>query len=223
MALWMERLLRRLTPLSAAAAYERWAPNYPAYAHNALMRLEEDALLAMLPEVRGCTVLDLACGSGRYLKILLQLGASLAVGLDASSAMLERARDIGMDLVQADLRNLCLRPRSFQIVTCGLAVGHVKELRRILFEVSQVLVPGGTVIYSDFHPLGSWLGWRRTFTDDDGIECAARHYTHFYADHVQACLSAGLQIEEVREPCIQFESKWRGYPALLIIRASKKK
>ena len=222
MSFWIERFFRRLTPLNAADAYERWAPNYPPHAHNELMELEEAAFKAMLPDVRGCAALDLACGSGRYIKVLLQLGASPVVGLDASSAMLRRARDIGMNLAQADLRRLCLRAGSFQIVTCGLAVGHVRELNRAINEMSQVLAPGGTVVYSDFHPLGSWLGWRRTFRDGEGVECAARHYTHFYSDHVQACQSAGLHIEEVREPRIRFKSRWRGYPALLIIRARKK-
>jgi malonyl-CoA O-methyltransferase len=218
---WIERLTHRGTELSVDEAYARWAPNYPPRAFNKLMELEEGAFLELLPDVKGRTVLDLACGSGRYLKILLERGASPAVGLDASAPMLCRARSVSPDLVQADLLSLSLRPEAFHLVACALAVGHVKDLRRAMLEIRRVLAPEGFVIYSDFHPLGSMLGWRRTFRVAGGREHAVSHFTHLYSDHVAACSAAGLRIEEVREPRINFGEKWRGYPAVLVFRARR--
>ncbi|MDZ7343295.1 MAG: hypothetical protein ONA90_02150, partial [candidate division KSB1 bacterium] len=63
--------------------------------------------------------------------------------------------------------------------------------------------------------------WKRTFRAANGRQYAVRHYTHLYADHHAACRAAGLAIEEVREPRIDFAHKWRGYPAVMVIRARK--
>jgi malonyl-CoA O-methyltransferase len=218
---WVDRILRRPVTLDAAEAYELWAPLYPPRAHNHLMELEERAVLAMMPDIANSAVLDLACGSGRYLRILAQRGAAHVVGIDCSWAMLSQARAISSNLIQADMFALGLRPGSFHLAVCGLAIGHVKDLHRAMREISSVLTAGGTVIYSDFHPLGSWLGWQRTFRSQDGMEYAVKHHTHFYSDHVAACSAARLQIEQVGEPLIEFGEDWRGYPALLIIRARK--
>lgn len=218
---WLNRLVMRPTELSIAEAYARWAPTYPPRAHNQLMALEEGAIVEMLPDVRGRAALDLACGSGRYLRVLLQHGAAPVVGLDVSAPMLSFARGVAVNLVQADILSLSFYDSRFDIITCALAVGHVKDLRRALGEMSRILVPGGAVVYSDFHPIGASLGWKRTFRGEDGRVYAVPHHTHFYSDHVAACSAAGLRIEEVREPLIDFEPRWRGCPGLLIIRARK--
>jgi malonyl-CoA O-methyltransferase len=185
------------------------------------MAMEERAVLELLPDVRGRAVLDLACGSGRYLKILLARGAGFAVGLDASPPMLARAREFTRHLLRADLSAMALRAGSFHVVTCALAVGHVMDLDGAMREIARVLEPDGVVVYSDFHPIGAWLGWQRTFRGTDGQECRVRHFTHLYADHVSACAAAGLRIEDVREPRIDFAGDWRGCPAVLVIRARK--
>lgn len=218
---WLQRLLPRRTELDASEAYERWAPCYPPRAHNRLMELEERAVLDMLPNPQGCAVLDLGCGSGRYLNLVLRLGASPVVGVDASHAMLTRARTISPGLIQADLLALSLRPSTFQIVICALAVGHVEDLSRAMREIGRVLVPGGTVVYSDLHPCGARLGWKRTFRDQDGRAYAARYHSHTYADHFAACKSAGLRIEDVQEPRIDGKHPRQGVPVLLVVRAGK--
>jgi 2-polyprenyl-3-methyl-5-hydroxy-6-metoxy-1,4-benzoquinol methylase len=62
------RGLRRLregggVTLNAREAYALWARDYAAEAHNAFMRIEQQAMLALLPDVAGKTVLDVGCGS----------------------------------------------------------------------------------------------------------------------------------------------------------------
>jgi malonyl-CoA O-methyltransferase len=186
-----------------------------------MMELEQRAMLELLPDLAGKAVLDLACGSGRYLATLIERGASRVVGLDISPRMLARAKTNPCYLVQADLRWLPLVNSSFEVVVCGLAVGHVGDLCAVMAEVGRVLVSGGIVVYSDFHPLGSLAGWKRTFRAQDGRQYSVRHHTHLYADHHAACRAAGLVIEEVREPLIDFKHKWRGCPAVMVIRARK--
>ncbi len=208
--------------LDPLEAYARWAATYPPAPHNLLMEMEQAAMLELLPEVRNKVALDLACGSGRYLSILHERGAAKVVGLDLSREMLAAAPSPQQKLLQGDLCALPLASESFDLVVCGLAVGHVENLRRAMAEAGRVLRAGGEFLYSDFHPFGALAGWRRTFRAGDGKEYAVRHFTHWYEDHVAACRAAGLEITAVREPKIAIAHKWRGFPAVLVIKARKK-
>src|SRR5690606_1020591 len=76
--------------LSTLEAYDRWAASYPPEAHNPLMRVEQQAMLAHWPDVAGCCALDLACGTGRYASLLAQTGAQRVVAADFSTAMLRQ-------------------------------------------------------------------------------------------------------------------------------------
>ena len=80
-------------------AYERWAPLYPPVAHNPLMRAEQQAMLQHWPTVAGLRALDLACGSGRYTRLLGEGEAAEVVALDFCLPMLTQ--------VPKGLRRIC--------------------------------------------------------------------------------------------------------------------
>src|SRR5665213_1925655 len=71
-------------------AYERWAPMYPPVAHNPLMRAEQRAMIQAWPSVAGLRVLDLACGSGRYSRLLHEANAAEIIALDFCAPMLQQ-------------------------------------------------------------------------------------------------------------------------------------
>jgi malonyl-CoA O-methyltransferase len=215
----LRQLLRRfsgdrLETLSVLEAYARWAPEYPPEAHNALMRLEQKAVLSLLPDVTGKAVLDLGCGTGRYLKILRERGAAFVAGIDLSQDMLRPARVFG-PIARADLQALPLRSRRFDVVTSGLVVGYLQSIASAVAEMSRVLAPGGTVIYSDFHPFAGVAGHQRSFSAG-GKRFAIEYHVHLYGEHHAACRSAGLEIEEVREVLSESDSP---FPAVIVIRA----
>ena len=218
---WLDRFHRSPIELNVRDAYALWAATYSPEAHNRLMELEQQAMLDLLPEPCARSTLDLACGTGRYLRQLIDRQAARAFGIDLSLEMLARARSISSDLAQADLFALPLASASFDLIVCGLAVGHNVDLKGTIAEMARVLKYDGRLIYSDFHPLGSLLGWKRTFRASDEREYVVEHHPHFYADHHTACRSAGLTIEAIREPRLDFDHPWRGYPAVLVIRAWK--
>jgi malonyl-CoA O-methyltransferase len=184
------------------------------------MLAEERAMLALLPaDLRGRRVLDAGCGSGRYLLHALRRNARRVLGVDLSAEMLARARELGNGgqaqrrgelwlgtrespiprLIQASLDALPLRDRWADLTICGLTIGHVERLDTALAELRGVTRPGGTILCSDFHPIGHALGWRREFSAG-GQRYAVRHTPHLYSDWQHACATLGLRVLRVLEP-----------------------
>jgi len=86
------------------------------------------------------------------------------------------------------------------VVLCGLALGHLRQLDASMAEISRVLKPKGCALVSDFHPFIFLNGQQRTFTTAGGQSYAVEHYVHLYADYHSAAQRAGLRIDAVLEP-----------------------
>jgi SAM-dependent methyltransferase len=133
-----------------ADAYARGVDDAP---YNALY--ERPAMLAMLPPLAGRRVLDAGCGSGWYAEQLLAGGAAV-VGIDASAAMIDRARarlgaraelhvvSLGHPLPFGDGR--------FDVVVSPLVLHYLRDWGPALDELRRVLAEGGTFLFSTHHP-----------------------------------------------------------------------
>ena len=77
--------------VSAAEGYKLWAPAYDRDP-NPLLALEERQLTPLLPDLKQKAVIDVACGTGRWLEKLMDRGARSGFGVDLSRAMLAVAR-----------------------------------------------------------------------------------------------------------------------------------
>jgi len=160
----------RVGPLRGGVSegYERWAPTYDD-APNPLLAREERYILERLPDVRDCRVLDLACGTGRWLNRLLSAGARNAAGVDSSKAMLGVAackQSTHGVFVQADCGALPFCASSFDFAICSFALGHMKDLRKAAVEFRHVLQPGSSLFVTVLHPDAYALGWRTGFRDN---------------------------------------------------------
>jgi malonyl-CoA O-methyltransferase len=204
--------MSRPSTLNPAEAYALWAGSYPAYAHNPVMQAEERAMLGLMPAtLQGQTVLDVGCGSGRYMLHALRRGATRVTGVDLSPEMLQRAGaelsalppDAGaeIELVQGSLAALPVRDAFADLTVCGLVVGHLEHLQQALTELHRVTRPGGVLLCSDVHPIGHALGWLRDFKFGNQ-RYAVRHTQHLYSDWHDACATLGWQIERVLEPML---------------------
>ncbi|MGJ3238361.1 MAG: class I SAM-dependent methyltransferase [Anaerolineae bacterium] len=190
----------RLRILSSQQAYAQWAQSYPAEAHNRLMQLEQEAMQALMPPLRGSTVLDLACGTGRYGQLALQAGAQQVIGCDNSLPMLQHG--VLTSSACATTEAIPLRRASVDVVLCGLALGHVPQLVPSLREISRVLKPSGVALISDFHPYQALKGSQRTFRVGD-TTYAVEHYVHHLSDYVTGGQAHHLQLIALREPMYQ--------------------
>jgi len=102
---------------------------------------------------RGGWGLDLCCGSGDFLKLMLRVtrGEGHFVGVDFSEEMLALARrrfsaeiEKGtVELFLADVSDLSFLPASqFDLVTCGLGLRNVADLSKTLLQARRRLRPG---------------------------------------------------------------------------------
>ncbi len=184
-------------------------------------------MLSLLPDLAGCVVLDLACGTGRYGLLARERGALPVIGLDNSAAMLHAnpLNHIALSTTEA----IPLAGEAVDVILCGLALGHLPRLAPTLREISRVLKPGGCALISDFHPFIFLSGQRRTFTTPDGSIYAVEHYAHLYADYHRAAQDAALQIAQVVEPrlgedvTVRFADKSTrtGIPIVIVYQVTK--
>ena len=89
----------------------------------------------------GSVVLDLACGTGDFLKILTRAGLR-PFGMDLSSGMLAANRT-GVPLAQADAASLPVATGRVDGITCGYALRNFTDLVPAFAEFSRVIRPGG--------------------------------------------------------------------------------
>jgi ubiquinone/menaquinone biosynthesis C-methylase UbiE len=156
--------------VSVQEGYERWARNYDRVP-NPLLALEERHLANILPDVTGSNVLDLGCGTGRWLTRLLARGARTAVGIDLSAAMLGVARGtvgIRSPLVLADCLQLPFQASAFDFVLSSFAFNHIRDLQGIAQELARVMKSRGRLLISEMHPEAYARGWRPGFRDMRG-------------------------------------------------------
>lgn len=174
------------------------------------MRAEEAALVELLPSLAGLSVLDLACGSGRYAQIAQVRGAAQVIALDNSPHMLARAAVRLRGLATMDA--LPLATGSVDVIVCGLAIGHVQAITPVLAACARVLTPDGVLLMSDVHPLLFIGGAQRTFSSR-GATYAVEHYMHFYGDMHAAARAAGLDIDAIAEPRLLPQDRQPGAPS----------
>jgi len=169
---WSNSTAPSATPayVSVLEGYERWASTYDQ-APNPLLNLEARKLGILLPSLSDKRVLDLACGTGRWLERFLAQSADSAIGVDSSAAMLRVARKKPATqgrIAQADCLNLPFRSTVFDLVVCSFALGHIGALGAMVNELARVTKSGADVFVSDLHPEAYAQGWRTGFRDPIG-------------------------------------------------------
>lgn len=212
--------------------YDRWAAIYDVEG-NPLVAIEQPHVDALLGDIRGLTVLDLGCGTGRHTLRLAQRGA-IVTAIDFSEGMLDRAREksrgFEVQFIQHDLATaLPLPDRSFDRVLCGLVLDHIADLGLLFREMRRVCrpAPAGWIVVSVMHPAMMLRGVQARFTDPaTGRETRPASVANQISDYVMAATHAGLHIEHMSEHAVDEAlarnftraEKYLGWLLLLMMR-----
>jgi ubiquinone/menaquinone biosynthesis C-methylase UbiE len=152
------------TPEALKAGHRTmWAAgDYPAVAAEIDDALPA-ALLAALPDLAGCDVLDVATGNGNAAVRIAEAGARRTVGLDLVPELLdvgrERAAARGLrpgtiEWVAGDAEALPFPDASFDVVTSVVGIQFAPRHQVTADELVRVLRPGGTLALVNWTPAG---------------------------------------------------------------------
>ena len=180
--------------VSAIEAHRLWAESYNS-APNALIALETRMMRRILAGTQPKRVVDVACGTGRWMLRLEQLGASV-FGIDACDAMLFEAakhRSLRGRLLLGDASHLPFTDGAADLVLCSLALGYFADLQGSMHELARVCAPGGQIVICDLHPEGLVAGWTRSFTRE-GVKYEIDHYVYQCEQIELAAKEAGLHV-----------------------------
>lgn len=177
-------------------------------------RYERPAMISMLGDVAGRTVLDVGCGSGLLAEHLAGAGASV-IGIDGSDAKLQLARARLGARVQLRLHDLhepltWLANGSIDIVVASLVMHYLKDWRPALGEFRRVLRPGGRFVMSTHHPFADFITYERPdyfaveeITDQWG-KPEAKYAVRFWRRPLHTLMSdlvdTGFRITQLAEP-----------------------
>ena len=212
--------------LSPEPAYDEWAEHYDEEDPSTM--LDQPFLLSVIQPFEGCRILDLGCGTGRYLRLVGQ--GSYAVGVDLSRGMIARARRqtsaaIAAGWVQASVECLPFQKRSFDRVMSGLVLDHVQDLRLFFDGIAGTLKPGGRAIVTAVHPDMQRLTGPTVRFTAAGREFHTQGTIHEVRDILAAVAQSNLSVEQLREPPVDQQlvarrETWKnrlGCPALLLL------
>lgn len=172
-----------------------------AYAATRQAR-DEAALRGLVGLARTCPedrVLDVACGPG-FLTAAFAERCREAVGVDATAALLERARagaqERGLSNVAfelGDARRLEFPDDAFDVVACRAAFHHFDDPAAVLTEMRRVARPGGTLLVADM--LGSEDAAQAQIHDRIECLCDPTHVRALPESELRALVAdAGLEV-----------------------------
>ena len=201
--------------------------------------IETPILFAMLPDLRGKSILDIGCGMGQHAKQFADMGAESVLGTDISARMLEYARQHNgagnITYLQMAMEDIGEIGRRFDLVTSSPVFDYLEDFGGLMRVIHSLMKDDAEFVFSMSHPIvTAWDGvydrYTRTETGErlyanlrnyclegprkvdwvvSGYEC----YHRTVSSLINALIGAGFMIEECQEAHISDDMR-KQYPAL---------
>ena len=141
---------------------KEWQSKRKSKVHYAHDYLEKPAMQELMIDVKGLKVLVLGSGSGEECFDILEKGASMVVGIDASSELVKIASDMAefkdLDLEKIEfhcqkIEDLNLKIKDFDYVYSSLTLHYVEDWVTSLEHIQTFIKPGTKMLFSAHHPI----------------------------------------------------------------------
>ncbi|MFT7614754.1 MAG: ubiquinone/menaquinone biosynthesis C-methylase UbiE [Parvicellaceae bacterium] len=211
--------------------------------HNAYY--DRPNTLSLIPEVESKSILDAACGPGKYAQILISQGANVT-GFDISSKMVKLAQERNKESGKFYVHDLSepfekLENQSFDYVLCALALHYVQDWNLTIKEFYRVLKPKGSLIISIEHPFFEYNYFEsKKYFEIEHVKCTWKGFgkpieVNSYRRPLSECIlpltTNGFYIDKLIEPkpTKEFENldpkhykELNEFPAFMCIKAVRK-
>jgi cytosine/adenosine deaminase-related metal-dependent hydrolase/ubiquinone/menaquinone biosynthesis C-methylase UbiE len=192
-----------------STVFDRWAKVYDTQS-NPLLLLEERIAPSLLPTISGKHILDIGCGTGRWLQRLEALLPASLIGTDCSAAMLERAREKIMPatcLHQCDSSSTPGDEASHDLILASFLLSYVEDLQAFARECARVLKPGGHILISDMHPVTAIeRSWTRSF-HLEGTKVSIAAHSRSLAEIIATFNRSGFELNTLAEPSFAIQER----------------
>ena len=187
---------------AAPARFDDWAEVYDTQP-NPLLRLEQRTLPPLMPSIKGLDVLDIGCGTGRWMKHFEPLAPNSLTGTDVSGAMLNKARVVLAPttvLHLSDSTTVPVTDASTDLVLASFVLSYLADLELFAEECTRILRPGGHILLSDMHPVtAAERHWVRSFrVGGERVELSTSPLS--ITEIIASFTSRGFQLVTLNEP-----------------------
>ena len=181
---------------------------------NFMFQEENQDILEMLDIQQWDKVLDIGCGTGKYIEWIQKYKPVSITGIDISQAMIDQAKkkytdNQEIEFKQADIENWLPFPdNSFDKINCAHVLKFIttqSALNQVFKEINRILKPWGSFVFSNNHPERDFD--RENFSlktkENETEEWETPEMKlHTMQDYVQASKYASLENTDTRDVCI---------------------
>lgn len=213
----IKSLLKKLnfhsTEMVPRKAYDLWSESYDVQPGNLMLTLDEQIFSDLMKpmDLAGKTVADIGCGTGRHWQKIYAKDPALVMGFDISAGMLNQlSRKYPDAIIQRTDDNLLktIADSSIDCLITTLTIAHIENIEEAISSWSRVLINGGDLIITDFHPDSLAQGGIRSFRHR-GKSLSVTNYIHPLEKVKNIFLKYGLAV--VRQKEIDVNEKLKHY------------
>ena len=185
---------------AVSEGYPEWAPSYDLPGRNPILELEAPFTAELFSRIPPGRALDAACGTGRQSAALAELRHEV-VGVDATEAMLERARERvpGAEFRLGLLTELPVETGSVDLAVCSLALTHLEDPAPAIRELTRAVRAGGRIVLTDMHPTFVALGAQAAYRVNEVRAGFVVNEVHWTSRYLAAFRENGLAVEDCHE------------------------